>query len=61
MSEKVYLGDSVYAEFDNVIAGDVTLMTDNGYGATNTIYLEPQVIGAMMKMRQRAKEIRGKD
>lgn len=54
MAEKVYLGDSVYAEFDTVITGDVTLTTENGYGPTNTIYLEPQVIDAMMKLRQRA-------
>lgn len=43
---KVYLGDSVYAEFDGHF---VTLTTENGIEATNTIYLEPQVQIALVK------------
>lgn len=54
MSNKVYLGDSVYAEFNTMIAGDVTLTTENGYGPSNTIYLEPDVIDSMLRLRQRA-------
>jgi hypothetical protein len=54
MGEKVYLGDSVYAEFNTMMAGDVTLTTQNGYGPTNTIYLEPQIVENMQLMRQQA-------
>ena len=43
--EKVYLGDSVYAENDGF---GIILTTDNGYGATNTIYLEPSVYTALL-------------
>jgi len=37
---KEYLGDSVYAEIES---GYIKLTTDNGYGPTNVIYLEPVV------------------
>lgn len=44
---KTYLGDSVYAEHD---CCGIILTTDNGYGASNTIYLEyPQVIDALAR------------
>lgn len=42
--KKVYLGDSVYADIDN---GMVKLTTENGMGASNTIFLEPQVVDAL--------------
>jgi hypothetical protein len=38
---KIYLGDSVYFMFDGY---DVILTTENGYGSTNTIVMEPEVI-----------------
>lgn len=41
---KVYLGDSVYAAFDGYM---IVLTTDNGDGASNTIYMEPSVIDAL--------------
>ena len=41
---KIYLGDSVYAEFNGV---DITLTTDNGYGPSNTIVLDSEVIQAL--------------
>jgi len=41
---KQYLGDSVYADFDGY---GITLTTDNGYGPSNTIYLEPRVLAAL--------------
>ena len=44
--KKVYLGDSVYAEFDGY---GVTLTTENGFGPSNTIYLEPPVLNALNK------------
>jgi hypothetical protein len=44
MSAKIYLGDSVYAEHNGF---GVTLTTENGYGPTNTIVLEPGVLNAL--------------
>lgn len=41
---KVYLGDSVYAAFDGF---GIVLTTENGYGASNTIVLEPEVYAAL--------------
>lgn len=38
---KVYVGDAVYVEFDSPFEGDLTLTTENGIGATNTIVLGP--------------------
>jgi hypothetical protein len=43
---KVYLGDSVYADFDGY---HVVLTTGNGFGPSNTIYLEPAVLAALLK------------
>ena len=37
---KRYLGDSVYISHDGY---HVILTTQNGYGATNTIFLEPHL------------------
>jgi len=47
---KVYLGDSVYADFDG--AG-VELTTDNGMGASNTIFLEPAVVVKLVEYLER--------
>jgi hypothetical protein len=41
MTPKRYLGDSVYAEEEN---GMVKLTTENGYGPSNTIFLEWDVM-----------------
>ena len=41
MPDKTYLGDSVYVDFPGY---GITLTTENGYGPTNTIFLEPEVI-----------------
>jgi len=40
---KNYIGDSVYADFDGY---SVVLTTDNGYGPSNRIVMEPNVIVA---------------
>jgi len=40
MNKKIYIGDSVYAAFDG---SGITLTTENGMGATNSIYIEPNV------------------
>lgn len=52
MTTKVYLGDSVYAEFDVQIRGDVQLTTENGYGPSNTIYLEDFTLAALDRVRE---------
>ena len=41
---KTYLGDSVYVDDEH---GMVKLTTENGLGASNTIFLEPEVLGAL--------------
>ena len=42
---KIYLGDSVYAD----LAGSmIILTTNNGMGASNTICLEPEVLVALV-------------
>lgn len=43
-TEKVYLGDGVYAAFDGY---HVVLTTENGYGPTNTIALDDYVRDAL--------------
>jgi hypothetical protein len=44
--QKQYLGDSVYADYDGY---HIVLTTENGYGPSNTIALEPIVYEALMK------------
>lgn len=46
--KRVYLGDSVYAEFDGY---HIVLTTDNGYGASNTIALEPDALTRLNTFR----------
>lgn len=50
---KVYLGDSVYLAYDDY---NLILTTENGYGASNTIVLEPQVYQALIQYSERLKE-----
>lgn len=42
---KQYLGNSVYAE---LTTGGIVLTTENGYGPSNTIFLEPEVLSALI-------------
>lgn len=42
---KSYLGDSVYVEIER---GMLKLTTDNGVGASNTIYLEAEVYAQLV-------------
>ena len=51
--EKTYLGDSVYVEEDLL---GIMLTTDNGFGASNTIILEPEVIVALEEFLKALKE-----
>ena len=41
---KAYIGDGVYVALDR---GMICLTTENGYEATSTIYLEPEVWRAL--------------
>ena len=43
---KMYIGDAVYAQIDNL--GRVVLTTEDGYRATNTIVLEDEVLRALV-------------
>ena len=53
---KQYIGDSVYV--DQFEMGGIILTTENGYEATNTIILEPEVITALTDyLREIASEI----
>lgn len=45
-ARKVYLGDSVYADHDG---HSVVLTTENGFGPSNTIVLEPEVMAALKR------------
>lgn len=47
---RTYLGDSVYVDIEN---GMLKLTTENGYGPSNTIYLEPEVADALVKYIER--------
>ena len=49
---KEYLGDSVYVEIER---GMVKLTTENGYGPSNTIFLELFVYHELVKYVERAK------
>ena len=57
MTKKVYLGDAVYCEVDR---GMLKLTTEDGYKATNTIYLEFDVMENLIeyfaKVTEPAKE-----
>ena len=52
-ARKTYLGDAVYAVFDQY--GDLVLTTEDGRGATNTIVLEPEVLAALWLYVERTK------
>ncbi len=51
MSNKIYLGDSVYAQLE-AETGMVRVFTDNGFGERNQIYLEPEVVQALINYLQ---------
>jgi hypothetical protein len=48
---KTYLGDSVYVEVQQFDQGDerYILTTENGAGPSNTIYLEPETMAALIR------------
>jgi hypothetical protein len=55
---KTYLGDSVYADFDGF---GIELTTNNGLGASNTIYLEPQVLDALEKYKEYLRKLNAQE
>ena len=52
--EKEYMGDSVYAE---ICDGQMVLTVENGYGPTETIYLEREVYNAIVSFAKRNCEV----
>ena len=46
MSAKIYLGDSVYVQVE---CGMLRLTTENGFGTSNEIFLEPEVFENLSK------------
>lgn len=51
--KRTYLGDSVYAEYDGYM---IRLTTENGYGPSNEIFLEPEVFYELVRFQQVATE-----
>lgn len=48
MSDKRYLGDGVYAEWESLAFGDVLILTtEDGRSTTNTIHLDQERIRAL--------------
>jgi hypothetical protein len=54
---KQYIGDSVYADFDGY---HIVLTTENGLGASNTVYLEYGVFMQLMEYGKRQFNLGGK-
>jgi hypothetical protein len=46
MSQKEYLGDGVYAEVNDI--PELILTTEDGISTTNTIYMETEVVMALL-------------
>lgn len=49
-NNKSYLGDGVYADHDGY---SIVLTAENGYSIQNTIYLEPDLITALLTYIER--------
>jgi len=56
---KIYLGDGAYAA-QGRFAGEIVLTTEDGYRATNTIYLDAHTLKALDEFRENLKEIKDK-
>jgi hypothetical protein len=50
MSNKTYLGDGAYAEFDGY---QLCVTAENGVEVTNTVYLDPSVLMALLRFAGR--------
>lgn len=53
MNNKTYLGDSVYAEFDGY---NIVLTTEGGFGASNMIVLEREVVERLVRYIEQINE-----
>jgi hypothetical protein len=53
LTEKQYLGDGVYAKFENY---QIVLTAEDGTRATNTIYLDESVLVAFERYIQKVRE-----
>lgn len=53
LTEKQYLGDGVYAKFEGY---QIVLTAENGYQATDTIYLDEGVVVALKGYFQKVQE-----
>ena len=53
MRTKVYLGDSVFAEFGDETQGMIRVTTENGYGPNNEIFIEPRVLDALIQFAKK--------
>lgn len=51
---KQYIGDSVYVETER---GMLKLTTENGYGPSNTIWLEPEVYQQLVEYVQSLRRV----
>ena len=59
---KTYIGDSVYADLNE--AGQIVLTTENGFGPSNTIYLEHEVwdnLAMWVKAMKHRAEVQGQE
>jgi hypothetical protein len=52
---KEYLGDGVYVD-QNAVSGALVLTTEDGYHTTNVIYLEAEVLNALLLYLKANKE-----
>lgn len=59
MDVKAYLGDGVYVAVDP--RGEFVLTTEDGIRATNTIYLEREVVDALLLFVSHARERSAKE
>jgi hypothetical protein len=59
VDQKVYLGDSVYARYNQF--GELVLTTENGVGASNIIILEPTVLAELKYFLKIQKETKKHD
>ncbi len=54
---KTYLGDSVYVEEEGETRM-IKLYTNNGFGPSNIIYLEPEVWEALVRWKEESNVVR---
>lgn len=53
LKDKIYVGDGVYLSNDGY---HLVLTTEDAYGASNTIYLEPEMLKTIQNYLDKLKE-----